>query len=137
MKLAKLFWVILGFSFLGLAYIGVFVPGMPTTIFVILAAWSFAKSSTRLHTWLHEHPRFGPYLIGWERKRIFPYQGRYAMMLMMSLSLTILLFTTSRLWIPLLVGGVFVAIVVWAYQFPGSEEEYQQRLSQSNKAENS
>ncbi len=137
MNLAKLFWVILGLSFLGLAYIGVLVPGMPTTIFVILAAWSFAKSSVRLNTWLHEHPRFGPYLIGWEDKRIFPYQGRYAMMTMMTLSLGILIFTTTRIWIPIMVGGIFVAIIVWAYQYPGSEQEYQQRQSESNKIENS
>ena len=48
-----------------LAVIGAVLPLMPTTIFLILAAWGFARSSPRLEQWLLDHPRFGPTLRKW------------------------------------------------------------------------
>ena len=75
----KTLWVILGLFFVGCAYIGIILPGVPTTFFVILAAWAFSKSSKKFDKWIHEHKLFGKYLTNWETKRIYPYRGRYAM----------------------------------------------------------
>jgi uncharacterized membrane protein YbaN (DUF454 family) len=50
-----------------LGAIGAVVPLMPTTIFLILAAWFFARSSPRLEAWLLDHPHFGPTLRHWRR----------------------------------------------------------------------
>lgn len=58
-------WLLLGFLCVGLGFIGAFVPLMPTTIFMILGAACFARSSPRLETWLLRHPRFGPTLRAW------------------------------------------------------------------------
>ena len=51
-------WLLLAFAVacIGLGIVGVFVPGMPTTVFVILAAWAATRSSPRLHGWLLGHP---------------------------------------------------------------------------------
>lgn len=46
----------------GLGILGILVPGLPATVFLLIAAWCFARSSPRLDRWLHEHPRLGPYL---------------------------------------------------------------------------
>lgn len=114
---------------MGLAYLGVILPGVPTTIFVILAAWAFAKSSPTWDKWIHEHPQFGPYLVGWEDKRIFPKHGRYAMMGMMALSMVIMYFTVENKMVLLYAGVAFVATIVWAYAYPGSDEEREQWLA--------
>jgi uncharacterized protein len=127
--LARLFWITIGLGFLGLAYIGILLPGVPTTIFVILAAWAFAKSSPTWDKWIHEHPRFGPYLIGWEQYRIFPKHGRYAMMSMMSISMVIMYFTVENLIILAYAGAAFAAIIYWAYAYPGSMEERERWLA--------
>src|SRR5690606_32649398 len=109
--LVRLFWITVGLGFLGLAYLGVILPGVPTTIFVILAAWAFAKSSPTWDKWIHEHPQFGPYLVGWEDKRIFPKHGRYAMMGMMALSMVIMYFTVENRMVLLYAGAAFAAII--------------------------
>ncbi len=58
--------LLLAYLFLGLAIVGVFVPGLPTVPFLLLAAWFAAKGSQRLHRWIYAHPHFGKLLIDWE-----------------------------------------------------------------------
>ncbi|MCC6972236.1 MAG: YbaN family protein, partial [Phycisphaerales bacterium] len=47
---------------LGIGILGMFLPVLPTTIFFILAAWCFARSSEKFHHWLHHNRLFGKYL---------------------------------------------------------------------------
>ena len=55
-------YIAAGGSCTGLGIIGVFVPGLPTTIFLLMASYFFARSSPRAHSWLVNHPRLGPFL---------------------------------------------------------------------------
>ena len=57
----------LGLIFVGLGTLGVFLPLLPTTPFLLLAAACFARSSPRLHGWLMGSPLLGPLLLDWER----------------------------------------------------------------------
>lgn len=58
----------LGLIALTLGIIGAFLPLLPTTVFLIIAAWFFGRSSTRLEAWLLAHPRFGSTIIAWRRE---------------------------------------------------------------------
>jgi len=62
----KLFWKILGFLSLGMAYIGVITPGIPYSIFVVFAAYCFSKGSERMHAWiynLHDDNQFDHHVV--------------------------------------------------------------------------
>ncbi len=59
----------LGLFFLALAILGVLLPGLPTTPFLILAAWFFARSSEKWHRRLLGSQLFGPLLQNWEQRR--------------------------------------------------------------------
>lgn len=61
----RLFYLIAGLLLVALGIIGAFLPLMPTTILLILAAWCFARSSPRLEAWLLNHRQFGPTLRAW------------------------------------------------------------------------
>lgn len=59
----------LGFVFLGAGVIGIFLPLLPTTPFVLLSAACFARSSEKWHRWLLANKTFGPMVKNWEEKR--------------------------------------------------------------------
>jgi uncharacterized membrane protein YbaN (DUF454 family) len=71
-------WWLLAYASLGAGIVGVFVPGLPTTVFVLVAAWAAAKGSDRLHAWLSNHPRFGPLIRDWQAHRAVPRKAKWA-----------------------------------------------------------
>ena len=64
----RIVWLSLGWASVGLGVIGVVLPLLPTTPFMLLAAYCFARSSSRFHDWLVNHPRFGPSIRDWRRE---------------------------------------------------------------------
>ena len=71
-------WHLFGWTSVAAGTAGVFLPLLPTTPFLLLAAWAFARSSERAHRWLHEHPRFGPFLQAWHRHRAISRRAKAA-----------------------------------------------------------
>ncbi|WP_029073841.1 YbaN family protein [Kaistia adipata] len=70
-------YIVLGFIFLALGFIGAFLPVMPTTIFLILAAWSFGRSSPGLEAWMLDHPKFGGVLRAWRAHGAIPRRAKW------------------------------------------------------------
>jgi hypothetical protein len=62
-------WLLIGLTSLALGIAGVVLPLLPTTPFVLLSAYCFARSSPRLHDWLLSHRLFGPLIRNWEQHR--------------------------------------------------------------------
>jgi len=129
----KFLWKCLGFISLGMAYIGVITPGLPYSIFVVFAAYCFAKGSPKMHAWIYGHPLFGPFLTNWNERRVFPTKMKFFMLAMMSTSLLIMFFTGVKP-IGIISTAIFMGFVaVWAWRFPGSVAEHTRRIDNGEK----
>ena len=128
----KTFFFISGWFCLIMAYVGIITPGIPFSIFLVGAAYCFARSSKKMENWIYSHKTFGPFLLNWEKKRVFPQKGKYAMIAVMTSSLVIMYFT-----IPLkgvIYSGVMMLLVaIWAWRYPSSVEEWQRRKDNSER----
>jgi uncharacterized membrane protein YbaN (DUF454 family) len=127
MKIKKALWFSLGIFLVGIAYIGLITPGIPWSTPTVGAAICFAKSSDRMHSWLYNHKTFGPFLRGWQEKRIFPQKMKYLMLVTMTSTLVFTWFVTGNLKAVLYSGLFMAAVAMWAWRYPSSEKEYQRR----------
>ncbi len=91
----KIFFTILGLLALGLGILGIFLPVLPTTPFLLLAAFLFLRGSRRLYDWLMSHPKLGPYIKDF--------------MVHKSIPLHVKIVSISLIWLTLLNCAVFVA----------------------------
>ena len=76
-------WALAGLVALGLGVLGIFLPILPTTPLVLLAAFCFGKGSPRLRAWIMGHKRFGPMIDDWNRTGAIPRRGKRAAILAM------------------------------------------------------
>jgi len=88
-------FVALGWTFFGLGAIGVFLPVLPTTPFMLAALWAFARGSPRFHGWLYNHRLFGPPLQRWERHRVIPAHAKALAVVAMLASLAYMAWFTD------------------------------------------
>ncbi len=129
----KALWFTLGFILLIVAYIGIYVPGIPWSTPIVGAAFCFAKSNNRMHNWIYNHKMFGPFLIGWQEKKIFPTKFKYFMLVTMSSTLIILWFTTYNI-NAVISSSIFMLLVaIWAWRYPGSEQEHERRVREGKR----
>ena len=89
-RAARLLYGAAGWLSLVLGIIGIFVPGLPTTPFILLAAACFSKASPRTHQWLLNHRVLGPFIRNWEEHRSLTVRTKFfaigTMVLMLSIS---------------------------------------------------
>lgn len=105
-------WLAAAYLFLALGLIGVAVPGMPTTVFVLLAAWAAARGSPRLRRWLLAHRVFGPAIVDWETHRTVSRRGKTMAVVAMLACAAIVLAFAPR-WAALLSIAIMAVVGTW------------------------
>ena len=107
----KIILITLGWCCVGMAFIGVFVPGIPTTIFLIVALWAFARSSKKLHSWLLNHKKFGPILQNWESHKVVPRNAKILMVILQISAVIIFHYSLQNIYLTvlLIITLIFVA----------------------------
>src|SRR5574343_519241 len=111
-------WRMLVILFLVLEIIGAILPGVPTTVFLILAAWAASKGWPQGHAWLLKHPKYGPTLRNWREHGTVPRKAKYWASGMMLLSGIIMLFTKAPLLVKLFTDVTMLIVAIWLWQRP-------------------
>jgi len=102
-------WLLLGFFFVALGFIGAAVPGMPSTVFFVLAAYFFSRSSRRFLNWLLSLPKVGPLVRDYRSGLGMPRKAKIIALCMLSFfALTSAIFLIPVLWVKAAVMGLGV-----------------------------
>ena len=110
-------WLLGGALSLLTGFVGIFLPLLPTTPFVLLAAFCFSRGSARWEAWLLQHPRFGPMVRNWRAHRVIPLRAKQLATLMMTLGSAWAWWAMpSRIcWLPALMCS---CVAVWMWRQP-------------------
>jgi len=116
------FLIASGLFFVGLGGLGVVLPGLPTTPFLLLAAGCFAKSSPRLYRWLTQNRLLGPMILHWQETRSIPRKARLTAFVMMAIVGAFSLWTLrENIYLQLLVLALLILPVVILLRLPTTE----------------
>ena len=111
-------WLLFGLVATGCAIAGAVLPLVPTTPFLLLAAYAFARSSPRLHAWLVNHRQFGPLITNWQQHGAIPRGAKIAAMMMIGATPLITLALQSPAWILITQLIVLVPVSVFILTRP-------------------
>lgn len=112
-SLRRALYVALAWASFALGVVGVFVPLMPTTCFMLLAVWAASRGSPRFALWIREHPRFGPTVLAWEGERAIPRHAKWMAGIMLAVSIAVLLLTLHLVWLKLMLATGLVLLGLW------------------------
>lgn len=107
-KWARALYLTAGIILTGIGIVGAFLPLLPTTIFLIMAAWCFGRSSPRFEAWLLDHRHFGPPLRAWRSSGAIPRRAKLLAFTGMAAGYAIFYVSAS----PRLPTAIVVAVVM-------------------------
>ena len=119
----RIILISLGWLCVGLGFVGVFVPGIPTTIFLIIALWAFTKSSEKLRHWLLNHKRFGPILNNWQEHKVVPRRAKILMVILMSLAVVLFYYSLQNLYLTIGLIIILVSVAIYVISLPSKTPE--------------
>jgi hypothetical protein len=116
---------VLGCVFVGLAVLGIVLPVLPTTPFVLLAAVCFARGSERAYQWLLDNRVFGPLIREWRRSRSLPLRVkvRSIALLLLMIGGTIVFFVDA-LWMRILLALIAAGVTTFLVRIPTTPEDH-------------
>ena len=121
-RTVRLTFIVLGTGFVVLALVGVFLPVLPSTPFLLLAAACYARASTRFYNWLLNNQTFGPTILEWRQHRSLPYRTKLWAIFLVALTFGVsILFFVRPLLLQLILALVGVGLGVFLYRIPSRD----------------
>ena len=106
----KIILNIIAFTCVGLASLGMFLPVLPTTPFLLLASWLFLKANSSWRDWLLNHKVFGPYIQNFLIHRAIPLRAKIASISTLWATILLSVYIVNPIWLKILL--IFIAICV-------------------------
>jgi uncharacterized membrane protein YbaN (DUF454 family) len=114
----KPLYAALGGIFVALGVVGIFLPLLPTTPFLLLASWCFLRGSPAAHRWMHSHPRFGPYLTAYEEGRGIPLRAKVVALVLMWVSMGSAIIYVGIPWAGIAMAAVAIGVTIYLLRLP-------------------
>ena len=111
-------WAVVGGISLAIGVVGIVIPLLPTTPFLILAAYCFSRGSRRLHDWLLGHPVFGPPVRDWREHRAVSRRAKFSAMIAIALIFALSVFLEAPGWALALQGVILGGVAVYLLTRP-------------------
>jgi uncharacterized protein len=119
MTLKRLFFLGIGWFFVGLGILGIILPILPAVPFFIVSVWAFSKSSPALAEKLRRHPLFGHYIVAWEKHGVIPIKPKVLAIFFMSCSaIYTIFFSNVPTWFMYSFCGVLLAVGIFILSRP-------------------
>ncbi len=118
----RLLWLLLGLLSTGCGIAGAVLPLVPTTPFLLLAAFAFARSSPRLHGWLLDHRTFGPLVLDWQQHGSISRKAKVASIAVMLAMLGLTWISGVAAWILAVQVVVLATVAAWLLTRPDSPD---------------
>lgn len=120
-------WLIMSLGWLAvvLATLGVVLPLLPTTPFLLLAAWCFARSSPRFHHWLLYRSWFGSYLRHWQQHRALPAGAKWKALLLIIVTFAVSLWLVKVWWVRGVLLVILAVLLAFMLRMPVIDREQQ------------
>ena len=127
MDIRKALLIFCGTVFVGLGVLGMFLPLVPTTVFLLLAAYCYSRSSERFHTWLLTNRWCGKYIKDYQEGKGMTAAHKVKAILLLWASIGFSIWVVGgRLWLTLLLGAIAAGVtthLLWIRTYrPGSDE---------------
>ncbi|WP_058911584.1 DUF454 family protein [Entomohabitans teleogrylli] len=121
----RIILIIIGWLAVALATLGVVLPLLPTTPFLLLAAWCFARSSPRFHHWLLYRSWFGSYLRYWQKYRAMPPGAKPKAIAVIVVTFAVSLYLVDLLWVRVLLLTILSGLLIFMWRIPVVDEKQQ------------
>ncbi len=122
-------YLCLGYASLALGIVGIFMPVLPTTPFVLLAVWCFARSHPALAERLYSHPRFGPLLTTWRDQKAIPRRAKVYALSMLAISYGLILWLTeSGSSLPVVLAIIMGSVALYIATRPAPRDRSEDRV---------
>jgi uncharacterized protein len=120
MLLSRYFYLSLGWISVALGAVGIILPIMPTTPFLLVAVWAFSKSSPEMAAKIRNHPHLGPYVRHWQDHGVIPPQAKVlALMMMGAAGFYLVRYSGAPAWASYSACGVMAALAAYIVTRPG------------------
>ncbi|MGP9567994.1 YbaN family protein [Halomonas sp. AOP5-B2-8] len=106
-------WVAIAALSFSIGVLGIFLPLLPTTVFMLIAVYCASKGSPRFEAWIRSRHYVGPLLVTWEQERAIPRRAKLAAVSMIALSGLITVWTLGPGWRSLAIIVLLIIVAVW------------------------